>query len=257
MIKEKIVKENGKWIPLLRKVPENHKAIVIMVHGFTSSKSCQTAELLFRRLPKVGIGVVTYDQPGHGTEEALLDELSIDNCINSLKTVEEYVEKIYPKDKIYYFSSSFGAYITGLYISTNKHKGNKAFLRSAAVNMPQLILEPLKEAWCLDISKELEEYGYIRPDLGLGETIKIPKGFLKELRDNNLFEIFDNKKYGLTEIELVHGENDSVVDIKNTMEFKNRFGFTMNVIKGEGHSICDNLKSPDKVADLAIAFYNK
>lgn len=257
MIKEKIIKGNGKWIPLLRKVPENPKAIVIMVHGFTSSKSCQTAELLFRRMPEVGIGVVTYDQPGHGIQEALLDELRVENCIDSLKTVEEYVAKLYPDVSIYYFSSSFGAYITGLYISTKKHKGNKAFFRSAAVNMPQLILGPLKEAWCFDVANEVEKNGYIRPDLGLGETIKIPKGFLKDLRDNDLFEIFDNKKYGLTEVELVHGEKDPVVAIENAERFKNKFGFTMNVIKGEGHSICDNLKSPDKVADLAISFYNR
>lgn len=250
----KIKKGNGKEIPCLVEVPENPKRIVIMVHGFTSCKDCPTAELLFRRLPKVGMGVVTYDQPGHG--EATDDPLGVFNCIDSLETIEEYVAKRFPGVKIGYFGSSYGAYVTCMYISTRKHRGDKAFLRSAAVNMPELILEPLKKAWCPEVEEMLRVQGYIAPDIGLGDIVKIPTQYLEELRDNNLFEKFDNEKYGHVELEFVHGGVDPVVNINAARSFADKFGFKFNVIEGEGHSICDKVESPDQVADLAIDFFN-
>lgn len=249
----KIKKANGKKIPCLVEVPENPKRIIIMVHGFTSNKACATAELLFRRLPKDGFGVVTYDQPGHG--EAADDVLGVFNCIDSLETVEQYVKKRFPGVEIGYFGSSYGAYVTSMYISTREHKGNKAFLRSAAVNMPELIIEPLKKGWSNEIEQMLKNQGYIEPDLGLGDTIKIPTGYIKELNENNLIEKFDNEKFGHTDFEFIHGAEDPVVNIHVAKSFAEKFGFKFNIIEGEGHSICDKEDSPDKVADLAIAFF--
>lgn len=255
-IKEiKLKKRNGATVPCLCKVPENLKGMIIMIHGFTSSKSCATAELLFRTMPHAGFGVITYDQPGHGVEEALSDELRIENCKDSLACVEDFVSENYKDVPIYYFGSSFGAYITCLYISTRVHKGKKAFLRSAAVNMPDLILNPLKEVWNEEIKDDLYEKGYIEPDLGLGDTIKISKGFLKDLSQNNLYEIFNNEKFGHTDLEFVHGEMDPVVNLKFTYDFAKQFGFKINVIPGEGHSICDKAESPDEVAAFALKFY--
>lgn len=253
----KLKKENGGIVPCLVKMPKDLKGIIIMVHGFTSSKSCATAELLFRSMPPTGYGVITYDQPGHGEEEALNDPLRIENCKDSLECVEKYVNENYGNVPVYYFSSSFGAYITCLYISTREHRGKKAFLRSAAVNMPELILSPLKEAWDENIESFLNKYGYIEPDLGLGASIKIPKEFLRDLSKNNLYEIFDNNKFGHTDLEFVHGQLDPVVDLKYSTEFAKRFGFKINVIPGEGHSICDKAQSPDKVAAFALEFFNK
>lgn len=249
----KIEKANGKVIPCLVEVPEGAKRIVIMVHGFTSCKDCPTAELLFRRLPKVGIGVVTYDQPGHG--EATDDPLGVFNCIDSLETVENYVAERFPGVELGYFGSSYGAYVTCMYISTRAHRGNKAFLRSAAVNMPDLILEPLKQAWSPEVEGMLKAQGYIAPDIGLGDVVQITTQYIKELSENNLFEKFDNEKFGHVDLEFVHGSNDPVVNINAASSFAEKFGFKFNVIEGEGHSICDKAESPDKVADLAIAFY--
>ena len=255
MEKFNIKKNNGQNIPCLMDIPENPKRIVIMVHGFTSNKACATAELLFRHLPQANIGLVTYDQPGHG--DATLDILSVSNCIDSLATVEHFICDRFPKVPIGYFSSSYGAYVTGLYVSTREHTGDKAFFRSAAVNMPQLIIEPLKKAWCTEIEQLLKAQGYLEPDLGLGDTVKIPGIYVKELRENNLFEKFDKEKFGHTDLEFVHGSQDPVVNIEAARSFAEKFGFKFNVIDGEGHSICDKPDSPDKVANLAIEFFNR
>ena len=255
MKKIRINKGENHKIPCLMEIPENPERIVIMVHGFTSSKSCATAELLFRRLPEKNIGVVTYDQPGHGEEEAFTDPLGVGNCIESLRLIEEFVVSEYPDVPVGYFGSSFGAYITCLYISTMEHRGRKAFLRSAAVNMPELIITPLKKAWSPEIEEQLRKDGFIQPDLGLGATMKIPAGFIRELDENRLEDIFDNERFGHTELEFVHGSDDPVVNPSATEAFAKKYGFKRTVIDGEGHSICNRKESPDKVADLAIEFF--
>ena len=74
---KKLKKENGMIVPCLMEIPEGAKQIVIYVHGFESRKECDTARLLQERLPKEGIGAVSYDQPGHGEEEARKEWRSI------------------------------------------------------------------------------------------------------------------------------------------------------------------------------------
>ncbi len=123
-------------VACVEEIPEGAGTIVIAVHGFTSSKESPTVRRLLNRLPAAGIGVVGIDLPGHGTEDSFAEELRLEACIDSLAAAEWYVNGMYPKAEICYFASSFGAYVTGLYISSRHHKGHKAFFRSAAVNMP-------------------------------------------------------------------------------------------------------------------------
>ena len=67
-------------------------------------------------LPPQGFGVIAYDQPNHGSEEAAREDLSIEACLDSLARVEEYLTERYPDKEICYFGSSFGAYILGIYL---------------------------------------------------------------------------------------------------------------------------------------------
>lgn len=251
----RLKKESGAIIPCVQDIPDDARAVVIMVHGFTSNKLCATAEVMYRRMPEAGIGVVTYDQPGHGPDEAKDDELRIANCIDSLRTVEEYVHENYPDKEIFYFSSSFGAYITGLYISEQEHRGTRAFFRSAAVIMPQLILGKDLKITDPEMIRQLEETGYVIADLGLGSSMKLPKGFADDLVLNDLFSKFDRDRYGHTEVKMIHGELDPVVPMKYAKMFADMQHIDFIVMEGEGHSICTNAESPDIVMDHAIEFF--
>lgn len=249
MIKsEKLHKKNGAVIPIIYDVPHNANKIVIMIHGFESLKECATGQMLFRRMVPEGIGVIAYDQPGHGTEEAADEKLTLDNCMDSLGCVEDFAAELFPKAQISYFGSSFGAYVTGLYISSRKHRGKKFFMRSAAVNMPELFLgNPDPEA-----EKLLREQGYVEPDMGTGHIVKVPLQLFEDLDENDLFEKF---KQGEVSAMMVHGEQDPVIDPKKAKAFASKFSIPITIMPGEGHSICTNSESPDKVGDLAIAFF--
>ena len=251
-----LTKGKDATIPCLMEIPDGAKEIIIMVHGFGSEKNCATAQMLFRRMPPAGFGVITYDQPGHGPDEARKEPLLIENCLSSLRTVDRFAAEQFPDAKIYYFSSSFGAYITTLFLCGYPHQGKKAFLRSAAVNMPLLMLGPPGSDLDPAYRKEFEQNGYVVSDVG-PDAVRIPIGFLEGLKVNDLTEKFSGRIYQDAEFEMVHGENDSTIELPYAREFAEHFGIPLTVIPDEEHTLSDHPETPDHVADLAIAFYRR
>ena len=82
MNKFTINKKNGYKIPCISEIPEDSEKIVIVIHGMCSSKESANATYLMDFLPERGIGVIAYDQPGHGDEDAASEELRVGNCID-------------------------------------------------------------------------------------------------------------------------------------------------------------------------------
>lgn len=250
-----LTKENGKIVPCLFEIPEGAEKIVIYIHGFESCKECATAELMRKRMPPEGIGVVSYDQPGHGEAEARQEWIRIESCKDSLQTVENYIHEQYPEAEILYFGSSYGAYLTGLYIGSRPHLGHKFFMRSAAVNMPWLLLgapgsEPDEQAIAL-----LKKQGYLQPNLGVGNPVKVPLGMFEDLKENDLFEKFNPDAFGHTSCRMVHGSEDPVIDPRMAEKFSEKFSIPITFMEGEGHSINLKPEDPDKVMDQALEFF--
>lgn len=72
-----------------------------------------------------------------------------------------------------YFSSSFGAYLNLIYLSTRPHRGTRSFLRSAAVEMPLLFHSPTPEQ-----AEELARQGFLMLDQGYVRPLKLTPAFL-------------------------------------------------------------------------------
>ena len=195
-----IRKNAGNTISCVKEIPAFTKGIVIAVHGFSSSKESPTVSLLLEEFPKKELGVIGIDLPGHGTGESLKETLSISGALDSIEAAEKYAVSLYPDCPVYYFASSFGAYLTGIYISTREHRGRKAFFRSAAVNMPSLFIkddptETEKEQYRL-----LDEQGWFDTGLDGHKSVRITKRFMKELVETDLFKVFSPEKYGTHKI---------------------------------------------------------
>ena len=255
MRKYTVEKPNHHQIACVEEIPCDPHGICIAVHGFTSSKESPTVRMLLEKLPAAGIGVVGIDLPSHGEETSYEEELRLSACLDSLALVEKDVVERYPDADIYYFGSSFGAYVTALYISTRPHKGRKAFFRSAAVNMPSLFLKDSLTEEDEQLMKELKENGYFMQGFSLGRPVKITQGFMDDLAGNDLFDKFDPERFGPHRIAMAHGSEDPVIDPAKAESFAVRFGIEKTVFEGEGHSLCNDPSTPGKVADLAIALY--
>ena len=159
-----IKKPGGAYVSCGEVIPEKAEKIVIAVHGFTSSKDSPTVQLLMKRLPETGLGVVGIDLPGHGMGSSLKEELRIGACLESVSAAEEHIASRFPEAEICYFASSFGAYITGIRISTEPHRGRKAFFRSPAVNMPSHFMRK-------DLTEE--EFSTLRPCVNIPSIGKL------------------------------------------------------------------------------------
>ena len=221
MEKVLLQKQNGHAVPCIAEIPDDLKKLVIVIHGYDSSKESQNAVNLMREMPGKGFGVFAYDQPHHGEEEAAAEELTVENCLDSLVYVEDYLAERFPGMEICYFGSSFGAYITCIYLATRPHRGCKAFLRCAAVNFPELA----------------EEEG--------AEDVDLP----------DLFALYDRAKPEDVQMAFAHGESDSTVKVEAAIAFTERFGYPLTIFPGEEHTISDDPEDPIKVAALAIELF--
>lgn len=141
-----IEKPDGNRVPILISEPEcsvgngagaENETAVIIVHGLGASKKAVSTEYYRRYFNSRGLAVIAYDQPGHGESE---EPMGVDRSLESLKAVELFAKEKFPGREICYFGSSYGAYITGLYVRKCEHLGYKAFMRSGAMIFPEMIL---------------------------------------------------------------------------------------------------------------------
>lgn len=256
MEKITIYKKNGNSIPCIAEIPKDCRRIVIVIHGMCSSKESSNAAFLLNFMPQRGIGVIAYDQPGHGSEGAKAEELRIDNCMESLRAVEDYIREGYPHAEVCYFASSFGAYILGIYLARHLNFGRKAFMRCAAVCFPQIILGNADAEQDSDKRAELMEKGYVEIKIGGDNPVRFTLGFFEDLKNNDLFKIFDDNAPQNVKMQFVHGEKDPLVPVEAVQEFAAKHEYPITVVPNEGHSISDYKESPAFVAELAYDFYN-
>ena len=116
-------------------IPEEVEEIMIAIHGFAGDKESSAITAVANELNKQKIGVIALDLPGHGVSEVDGDYLTLDNCLDDIKRVEEYVKNEYKNVKVDIFATSFGAYLTLLLLTKHGNDYNKIVLRCPAVKM--------------------------------------------------------------------------------------------------------------------------
>lgn len=245
----------GYKIPYKHNISYGNSKVCIIAHGFASSMESPTAKLIMSNFPKNNIGCIAFDFPSHGVSPADGDMLTLDNCINDLALIELKAKQLAPNAEICYFGSSFGAYITLLYLAKGNFSGKRAFLRSAAITMSELFSNPTpSERDSLNFKGYFlmaEEYGFEKP-------IKITKEFWSRLGDSNLTEIWKNRKISADKLEIamVHGTDDEVIDYNAAAEFSKKYGIKLSTIENGDHRLSKD-GMPETVLKLATEMFIK
>ena len=252
-----IQKKDGNRIPCLSAVPGQPEGIVIGIHGFTSSKESPTYQMLLNRLPLAGLGVICIDLPGHGTEDSLRETLRIPGALDSIGAAEQYALLEYPGQEIFFFGSSFGAYLIGLYISTREHAGRKAFWRSAAVNMPELFHRENPTEEERQMLLDLETKGYFDMTMEQHRPVRITSELYQDFLRNDLFQLFDDSRCGKHLVAMAHGTEDEVISPGAAKRFAEKFQIPVTWFPGEGHSLSNDSSTPGRVIDLAVSHFKK
>lgn len=260
-MKDLILKNDNGEISCLAAMPgragAEPEAIVIVIHGFGSSKESPTAQMMLEDLPEHGLGALAIDLPGHGTHESFETPLSIKTALDSIETAESYLIEEYAFPRIYYFASSFGAYLTLLYLASRRHTGDKAFLRSAAVNMPELFYAAPDSP----LAKELERTGYVVLQEAGPAPVRVTKELVEGLAENDLFEVIpaamDEGVFDGIDLAMIHGEKDMTIDPAGAIRFAAICDIPLTVMEGEDHTLSTDPASPAKVSAAAVDFYRE
>lgn len=246
MKKEWIPGKNGYTIPGIHTLTGKEAKIAVIAHGFGSSKESPTAAMLGEQFPAWGIGTIAFDFPAHGESPVGGEMLTVENCLADLQAAEETARRLCPHAEIGYFGSSFGAYITLLYLASGKAAGRKAFLRSAAVEIPELLPE-----LTADFAGDLERQGWFLFDAGYVRPLRLTRTLFNELAENDVFEKYQP---GSAELFMVHGSGDETASPQAARRFAEFSGAELAMLSGGDHRL--SLPGmPEKVLQLAREFF--
>lgn len=120
-------------------IPNEAKSVVIMSHGFTSSKESKLYVELQNELNKLGIGSLRYDYYGHwrlyckNTKYTVTKDFTLSKWVDSLKSAISLVRSIGNFD-ISLMGSSFWWLIS--LVTTSKESNIKSLVLKSAVTEP-------------------------------------------------------------------------------------------------------------------------
>lgn len=169
----------------------NLKKIVIAIHGFSSSKESRNITTAMPALKQNGYGMIAFDLPGHGENK---EKLGIKNCLNCIKRVEDDLRAKY-SGPICIRGSSFGGYLTLLYLINNNRQYSDILLLAPAIDFYKTFskrCENDKRESTIEFLKEVKNYNVFAGANKIKEKLNIIYATKDEIVDNS--EIFELAK---------------------------------------------------------------
>ena len=239
---------NGYPIPLIHTLTGREQRICLIAHGFGSSKNSPTAQMMLHGLPQVGIGAIAFDAVAHGESPVDGSFLRLDNCLRDMAALEDWIAAQAPRAKICYFSSSFGAYQNLLYLSRYPHRGDRSFLRSAAINMSKIFSHRTPQQ-----QSDLDTRGFTILNQGYDRPIKVTREFVADLAAHNLFALY---RPGTTRVQMIHGGADTTAAPEDARRVAQAFSLPLLEVPRGEHSL-DGPGQAETVLREALRFFTQ
>ncbi|MBQ0001250.1 MAG: alpha/beta hydrolase [Clostridiales bacterium] len=227
----------------------NHTDVVIATYGFGGNKDNKAIEKFADRITTKykGYVVVTFDWPCHGMDAR--NQLIADECMLYMDMVVNYCREELKAERIYNYSSSFGAYITLRYI---QEKGSNPFdrtaFRCAAIKMYDALAQGISEDDWNKLNKGKE---ILR---GHERKIKVTKEFLDDIREHDV-AAYDYMEYA-DDIIMIHGTKDEAVPISVAEEFSENNIIELYPVQNADHPF-SNPDYMDFAIQKMIEFFRK
>jgi len=247
MNEEKITFKNSKGkdlIGVLHIPDKKTESIVILSHGFCSTKDRERFIYVANAYSKKGISVLRFDFGGCG--ESYDTEITIENQIDDLRSAISYV-----KFREYKIIGLQGESLGGLVSVLAYSPDVKALVLWAPVTQSKDKLKEILEQEKLS-GEELEEKGYITKTKH-GRNYKIPKQYFEE-------RLAVNQKEMLSKIKsptlIMHGDADESVPLESSKEAIQYLpkGSKLKIIKNGNHTLDNKI---EEVASLSVNWMKK
>ena len=214
----KIERININNIPSIKKKKKSNK-VFIAVHGNQSCKEDEVIKILAEKVVLKGYQLLSFDLPEHGERKDNKEYLcKVQNCVNDLKQVIEYVKENYTEINLW--ACSMGTYFSLL--AYKDENINRCLFLSPVVNMKVIIDNMM--VWSNTTENELEEKQEIKTDFG--QTLYWD--YYKYVKENPIIKW--NKQ-----THILYGNKDNMQEQNIIKDFSDKFNCELSILENGEH----------------------
>ena len=229
---QKLFFENSKGQKLcgiLEESNESKEEIVIMVHGFSSSKNGHSTRNLAAELTNRCMDFFNIDLGGCGESEGNFAEQTISSSVDDLNAAIDFV-KVKGYKKINLFGSSAGG-LTVMATALSHPEINKVGAKAPPSDYPSQRLEKNGKKFM----DEWKEKGYTYKVKNDGTKLRINYSFIEDAKK---WVMYDKIKDIKCPILIIHGDADEMVPIGYSKKLdKNSTNLKLIILEGADHAL--------------------
>ena len=185
------------------------KPIVIMAHGFSTSKDSDTYVSLAKNLDSYDISSFRIDFYGHGESEGKFENITVSEAVDDILQAIKFLKNMGYK-KIGLMGGSFGG-IASIMAASKSKDLYVLVLKSPVSNYFDKEMETKSE----DELKKWKKTGYHYYESGDGRKLKLNYTFFEDFKNNDGYKVAPNIKIPTL---IVHGDADETVPYKQSVK---------------------------------------
>ena len=219
---------NEKICGILEELDSEKQEIIILVHGFSSSKE-GGAKIVAEELGKNNINSLRIDLDDWGESEPKFENATITRYIETVKSAIDFCRRLGYKEVNLLGTSTGGLVVTATVLKYPEIK--RLILRSPSSSNDKDVLS----MWGAENLKKAKENGYIYHIKSNGLKRKIKYDFIK---DGHKYTMYDKVKDIKIPTLIIQGTKDEAIPYKDTEKLAENFPLvTFELIKGADHSL--------------------
>lgn len=218
--------------------------LVMILHGFNSSKQMTLLTAIADKLEQSGIASIRFDFNGHGESEGSFQNMTISNELNDAKKVYEYAKKLPEITSISVTGHSQGGVVAGLI--AGEYGTEK--IKSVVLMAPASVLRELARKGDLFGTKfdpeNIPEY------IELFNGLRVGRAYLEDAKKLPIYEI--SAQYQ-GPVLIVHSQDDELVPYSNGEEYNQIYqNSKLKTLRGFDHSFTQD---PAEVAQMVADYF--
>lgn len=208
--------------------PRDVGTAVIFCHGFGGHKdNSAAAKLADRLLSKYKrTALITFNWPCHGDD--VRKKLCLEDCMTYLEMVVDYAANTLGAGKLCACATSFGCYLTLLYLHRKGNPFRKVLLRCPAIPMHRALTTAIMDPQSLELLRRGKDV-----NVGFDRKVPVSAAFLKELEENDVRD-FDYLDWA-EDMRILHGTADEIIPFENAAAFSEDKLIDLIPIPGADH----------------------
>lgn len=248
-MKEKLFFKNSKGNRLCgilsNPTAEKEKPIIILCHGFSTSKDGNTYVRLEKILNEHGVSTFRFDFFGHGESDGKFEEITTSEAVDDILNAIKFLKKSGYK-RIGLVGSSFGGMASIITASKTNDLYVLALKSPVSDYLGKIVTQKDKQE-----IKTWKEKGFIYVPTPDGENHKLNYSFFEDAEKVNGYKCAKKIK---VQTLIVHGDKDETVPIEQSIKISSLIeNCRLEIIEGGDHTY-SKAEHFEKMLDLISKF---